>query len=347
MNAAAIALLAVLMAPATQAAGYSAEIVTVDGIEVVRLANAARRVQVSVIPSIGNLAYEMRVGESNILWFPHAGLQAFRSKPALCGIPFLAPWANRLDRDGFRANGKRYRLNGEIGNLTRDANGKPLHGLLAFSPHWKVAAVEANAGQAWVTSRLEFWRHPELMAQFPFAHSIQMTYRLSRGALEVETVLENHAEEPMPVAIGFHPYVRLPGAPRAAWQADLPVREQLVLSDEFIPTGERQAVSPAGMQPFLGLARGQLYSKLARGEDGRAEFRLESGRARVSVVFGPRYKVGLVYGPPGAEFVCFEPMTAPTDGFNLASDGKYPELETVPPGGRWKESFWVVATGIR
>jgi aldose 1-epimerase len=343
MMSTALMLLAALRAPASPADRYSAETVTLDGVEVVRLADAVRRVRVSIVPSIGNLAYEMRVGESNILWFPHAGLREFRRRPSLCGVPFLAPWANRLEHDGFEVNGRSYRLQEQLGNLTRDPNGKPLHGLLAFSPHWRVKEAAADAGQAWLVSRLEFWRHPRLMAQFPFAHSIQMTYRLRDGALEVRTALENHAAEPLPVAIGFHPYLRLPGAPRAAWRAELPVRERLALGADFIPTGERQTLEPAGLRLFPGLPRGELFSKLAPDPDDRAVFRLEAGDERVAVTFGPRYRVALVYAPPGAEFVCFEPMSAPTNALNRAVE----EMESVAPGGRWEESFWIVASGVR
>ena len=41
----------------------------------------------------------------------------------------------------------------------------------------------------------------------------------------------------MPVAFGFHPYLRLPGAVRAAWELRLPPRRHLVLDLRGIPTG--------------------------------------------------------------------------------------------------------------
>jgi aldose 1-epimerase len=31
---------------------------------------------------------------------------------------------------------------------------------------------------------------------------------------------------------------------------------------------------------------------------------------------------------------------------NLAHEGKYKELQSIAPGGVWKESFWVKATGF-
>jgi aldose 1-epimerase len=34
-------------------------------------------------------------------------------------------------------------------------------------------------------------------------------------------------------------------------------------------------------------------------------------------------------------------MSAVTNAFNLAHDGKYGELQSVAPGGTWRESFWL------
>ncbi len=39
-------------------------------------------------------------------------------------------------------------------------------------------------------------------------------------------------------------------------------------------------------------------------------------------------------------------MTGITDAINLHHAGKYPELQTVAPGAKWTESFWVRASGI-
>ena len=93
--------------------------------------------QVSIAPAIGNMAYEMKVKGKDVLWFLFAGPAELRAKPALCAIPFLGPWANRLDGMEYWVNGKRYALNPGLGNLRLDHNGKPIHGLLNFRPLWK------------------------------------------------------------------------------------------------------------------------------------------------------------------------------------------------------------------
>ena len=336
----------VLLPFMSEAARYSVESAQADGVAVVRLTDAATRTTVSIAPSIGNLAYEMKVNGKNVFWTPFQSLAEMKAKPALCGNPFLAPWANRIDQDAFYANGKKYLLNADIGNLRRDGNKNPIHGLLAFSPLWKVAGRKADGKSASVTSRLEFWKYPELMAQFPFAHTIEMTYRLSDGALEVETVLENHSTEPMPVAVGYHPYFQVHDAPRDQWKVHVAARERLTLSPLLIPTGEKTAVSFPDPLPLAGTQLDDVFSGLVRGADGRSEFWVQGKNEKISVVYGPKYTVAVIYAPQGRDFICFEPMSAVTNAFNLAHKGVYKELQSVPAGGSWRESFWIRASGF-
>src|SRR5580693_6646683 len=114
----------------------------------------------------------MTVGGREILWKPQPTLDAWRANPALGGVPLLAPWANRLDQEAFWANGRKYLLNPGLANLRYDANHLPIHGLVLFAREWKII----HQDNATVTSRLDFWRVPEWMAQFPFAHSIEVTH---------------------------------------------------------------------------------------------------------------------------------------------------------------------------
>jgi aldose 1-epimerase len=45
-------------------------------------------------------------------------------------------------------------------------------------------------------------------------------------------------------------------------------------------------------------------------------------------------------------FIAFEPMVGITDSMNLAHKGLYKELQSIPPGGKWEESFWLRPTGF-
>jgi aldose 1-epimerase len=339
----ATALLALLFCLTANAANYTARQTTVDTVDVVILADAARKTEVTIVPSIGNMGYEFKVNGKNILYVPEGGLASFKARPRLSGIPFLSPWANRLDQQAFFANGKKYIFNMGLGNVRGSI---PSAGFLSFSNAWKVVAAKADGKSAWVTSRLEFWKYPDMMAQFPFAHAIEMTYRLQEGVLQVETLLRNEAAEPMPVSIGFHPYLRLAESPRDNWSIHVPVRTHWVVDSNKVPTGKTEPAGLPDSLPLKGRTFDDDYTDLVRGTDGKAEFWMQGEKEKLSVVFGPKYTVCVLWVPAGSNFLCFEPMAAMVNGMNMAQTGAYKELQNIPAGGEWRESFWVKPSGF-
>lgn len=324
---------------------YHAEQIDEQGANVVRLIDNESGMQASVLPALGNRTYELSVHGANILHFPFDHPAAAMSDRHLSGIPFLAPWANRMP-DGFYANSKHYGFNPRLEGVRLDANGISIHGLLWASPHWEVAEVAAGDDSAHVTSRFRFWRRPDLMANWPFAHEYEMTHRLSGGALEVSTTVTNLSTDAMPIAVGFHPYFKVPGVAIEECVATIPVRRQVETDGRLIPTG---ATTPVDFSGGVSLGTHHFddgFTDLIRRDDGRTVFAVEGRGKKVEVTFGRRYQVAIVYSPPGQNYVCFEPMAALTNGINLAYAGKYPELQTVPAGGQWHESFWVRPQGF-
>jgi aldose 1-epimerase len=300
--------------------------------DLVHLEDAAHRTVVAISPLTGNLTTAMTVNGQNIL--------------GPLGIPFLAPWANRLDEQAFYANGKRYALNMGLGNV-RGAH--PIHGFLSAAV-WEVVDAQADEGAAWVTSRLDFTRQPDWMAQFPFAHTIVMTHRLRDGVLDITVALHNLSAEPMPVAIGFHPYFRLTDAPRDAWTIALAARTEWVLADDKIPTGETRPIERRFPDPRRAALRDHdldhVFADLIRDTNGRATMTVSGASQKIDVGFGPNYRAAVVYAPKGRDFICFEPMAGITDALNLAQRGLYKDVQYIPPGGYWKETFWVHPSGF-
>jgi len=344
LDAAACLVVLSMIAPAAE--NYRVESAERDGIPVVRLHDTRAKTVVSIAPSIGNNAFEMLVNGTNVLWFPFTSLSEFKSKPTLCGVPLLAPWANRLDEDGFWANNKHYKFNRDLKNIRPDGNNHPIHGLVTFASQWEVVDTKADDSGAQVTSRLEFWRYPDYMAQFPFAHTLYMTHHLQDGVLEVRTTVENNSTEAMPVSIGFHPYFHISDAPRDSWTVRLPAREQVLLSPQLMPTGETKAMSYQQQISLKGVALDDVFTGLIRGESHRADFGVTGTKQQISVLYGENYPVAVVYAPPGRDFICFEPMSGPTNAFNLNHAGKYAELQSIPPRGKWEGSFWIRADGF-
>ena len=189
--------------------------------DVVRLEDTTNQTVVSIIPSVGNVVHEMTVKGHNVLRWPYASVDEFKAKPGMSALPFVGPWMGRLDEQAFYANGKRYAFHMELGNVR---GAVPIHGFLTTNNQWQLVEVKADGRSAWATSRLDFYKQPEWMKQWPFAHTIEITHRLQDGVLEVETRVTNLSTEPMPLAVGYHPYFRLTDSTREGWTLSVPAK---------------------------------------------------------------------------------------------------------------------------
>src|SRR5262249_8669481 len=101
--------------------------------EIVVLEDTKNQTVVSIVPGVGNIAFSMKVKGQDVLRWPYASLEEFKARPALSGIPFVGPWANRLDEQAFYANGKRYAFDMELGNVRGVI---PIHGFLSTTDQW-------------------------------------------------------------------------------------------------------------------------------------------------------------------------------------------------------------------
>lgn len=315
--------------------------------DVVQLEDAAHQTRVSIVPAVGNNAFAMTVKGHDVLHWPFASVEEFKAKPTLSGIPLLAPWANRLDEPAFYANGKRYAFDMTLGNVR---GAIPIHGFLQTTDQWRVVEARATARAAWVTSRLEVFRTPAWIKQWPFAHTIEVTHRLQDGVLEVQTTITNLSAEPMPVAIGFHPYFRLTDAPRDEWTIAVGARTRWRLADNKVPTGETEPIEQfmpnPGAVPLKAYTLDDVFGDLVRDPRGRATMTVMGKSQRLDVIMGPNYRAVVIYAPAGRPFICFEPMAAITNALNLTQKGLYKDLQSVPAGAIWQDSFWVRASGF-
>jgi aldose 1-epimerase len=333
-------LLALCVLTATPAAArrYTA---SRDG-DVVLLSDAATATTVAIMPSVGNIAFDMQVKGQRLLRYEQGNPAAFKAKPNTTGIPFMGPWINRLDEQAFYANGRRYAFDLELGNVRGTI---PIHGFLTTTDQWRVTSMRADRGAAALTSRLEFFRQPAWMKQWPFAHTIEMTYRLKDGVLEVITTISNMSADSMPVSIGYHPHFQLTDSTRDEWTIAVGARTHWTLAPNKLPTGDTEPIErffrdPA-RTPLRDYDLDDVFSDLVRDSQGRARMAVIGKAQQIEVLFGPRYKAAVLWAPKPQHFICFEPMAAITNGINLAHKGLYKELEMLAPGAVWKESFWI------
>jgi len=287
------------------------------------LRSAAGRLEATFVPGGGMLGWSLRHAGEELIGHP-VSLEAYVETGEPTGVALLHPWANRLAAPEYEIAGRRVRLDLAAPNVHTDEHGMPIHGLVAGSPRWEV--LEETAVR--LAARLDFAAAPELRAGFPFAHTLELVAVLADDALAIETTLRPTGEEPVPVAFGFHPYLRLPGLDRRDWIVELPVTRRMVLDDRLLPTGESKPVrippAPLGDRTF-----DDAFDGLAE----PAEFALRGGGRRVAVRFGEGYRFAQVYAPPGAGFISFEPMTAPINPF--ASD----RTHLAPPRSAYRARF--------
>jgi aldose 1-epimerase len=251
------------------------------------------------------LTHALRAGELEAVVVPsdamlvarlrHRGEDVLAERPdAWTGSPLLHPWANRVSEDRIALRGRVI----EAWYARRDERGVLLHGFRRGE--WTVE----EAGETAVRARLD-WDD----GAFPFPHRVTVEHRLTPEGLSTLTEVEGDA----PVALGWHPFLQLPGEPRDRWRVTLGSSTRLVLDERLLPTGEREPWAPA---PFaLGADH---YDEALAGVEG--PFVLEGERRRVEVVFEEGAPYAQFFAPRAEPVACFEPMAAPADAL-VTGDG--------------------------
>jgi len=282
------------------------------------------------LPSYGMLGASLRHRDVELLRRVE-DLAGAAAKGSTAGIPFLHPWANRLDGLRYQAAGRSVTLDPASPMLHRDGNGLPIHGAPWSRISWEVV----ESGRERMQTRLD-WSRPELLAVFPYPHRIELDIGLDAKGLTVATVLTAGDGGPVPVSFGFHPYLGLPGLPRAAWRLELPAMRKLTLDARGIPTGSEEPFPP--FDAALG-ERGFDDGFALHAE--RATFALSGSGRRLAVQFLEGYTHAQVFAPPSEDCVALEPMTAPAAALTSGRG-----LRVVEPGASFRASFRIEVSAL-
>jgi aldose 1-epimerase len=249
----------------------------------------------------------------------------FAQSGRTCGIPLLYPWANRLGGMSYRAAGKEVLLDRQT-SIGHDDKGLPMHGIPWPRLAWQI--IDAN--DSTLTARLD-WLTEELLAVFPFPHSVEMSIALSPDTLTIQTTVHADQESAVPVSFGFHPYFRLPGLARNEWHVHVPAMSHLLLDERSIPTGEEAPVPSCDVK--LG---DRAYDDEFALLDPHALFTLSGKGRRITIEFVEGYPYAQVFEPLDKDYIAIEPMTAP---INALVSGR--GLRLVEQGGLFRATFRV------
>jgi aldose 1-epimerase len=281
------------------------------------------------VPEAGMICCSLRHRGEELLG-QRNGLRAYVDHYSTMGIPFLHPWANRLGAARFGLAGREVNLDLPDLPLKRDDAGLPMHGLLPAAAGWRVERHTEIEHGGVLAASFDFGSYPHLLEAFPFPHLVEIEATLVEGSLEIATSVTATGDVAVPIAFGFHPYLSLPGVPRAEWMFEAPVHERLVLDERGLPTGAREptAIEPGPLgarawdDAFRAPPPGAAF--VLAGPDRRLELRMDSG-----------YPYAQIFAPAGLDAVAIEPMTAPTNALLAAG----PELTFVPPGETFAATF--------
>jgi galactose mutarotase-like enzyme len=279
-------------------------------------------------PTIGMIGCSIRHRGTELLG-QRGGLAKYAASGSTMGIPLLHPWANRLSGYSYTVAGRTVALDPHSPLLHKDANGLPMHGVLAANRNWRVAVRAADDASARLSAVLDFGADPALLAAFPFPHTLTIDVEVQGTTLAIGTTLQASGTTVVPVSFGFHPYLQLPDVPRHEWHIEAPVRRRLLLDEHMLPTGASEAIA---IEP--GALENRSFDDLFTDLERPARFVLAGGGRRITVAFDDGYRFAQIYAPANDALICFEPMTAPANA--LVSGASLP---LVQPGAAYCASF--------
>lgn len=247
---------------------------------VAELALAHAGVSATIAPARGALVTSLKVGGRDVLYLDRSTLDD-PGKSVRGGVPILFPFAGRLEND----------------TLVYARSQMKQHGF-ARNRAWRVAAERPGS----VSLLLE--SDAQLREVYPHAFTIEHTVTLLPAGMQLELLIHNRGETPMPVAPGWHPYFRCASA-------DKPRVRPLDVPN----------LDPARFTPDAEFDFG-----VTAPPSGRASFAVpQLGTLQLSA--SPEMRFLQCWGLPGRDFICLEPFLGPNNTINT------PARLEVAPGG--------------
>jgi galactose mutarotase-like enzyme len=271
--------------------------------EAVTLRDPSSPLTTKVVPLAGMVVTSLHDGENEFLG-QRRGLDAYITAGKTMGIPILYPWANRLSASKYGINGAVVSLTAGTGGVRTDEHGVPIHGVLAAYPGWLVTERSDNSLKA----VLDYAGRPRLLASFPFPHVLTQQLTLADRTLTIETTVMPTTAASVPLCFGFHPYLRIPGVPRAQWRLQTPTMRHLLVDNWGIPTGAHEEWT-GSTEPLKTSVYDDGFDQVPEG----AVFALSGGDRRIDVTFEKGYPAAQLFAPSADDVVGIEPMAAPTD----------------------------------
>lgn len=265
----------------------------------------------TILAERGGLVSSLVIKGREILWMPSDFSHEDSSWPG-GGIPLCFPFAGRVWHKG-----QLYQY-----GLNDTAYTMPLHGF-AYGERWK--KISASKTQAVI----ELQDTERSRSIFPFAFQVQLSFTLNEQQLRVEFLIKHikpmTAALKMPLALGFHPYFKVPFGKDLA--LDLDAKKYYPVT----PTGTAGKVAlteDLGPRPWS--TKAPLLNSLILSDLQSSSAALKTNHTSddIKINFGPEtvFHHIVVWTNRPEEFYCVEPWMS------------LPDAVAIPSGTKWLAS---------
>jgi aldose 1-epimerase len=238
--------------------------------------------------------------------------------PHKAGMFPLVPFSNRIKDARFDFSGTSYTI-----EATEPGKPHAIHGHGCRSV-WGVSSLSAHAAALSMTHDGSDW---------PARYTVSQRFDLREHDLVVHLIVENLGAGPMPVGLGWHPF--------------LPVRGGVEVFAEFKtiwpPVRDSIPDGPLDLPAALDFSRGlEPPSGLDTGFGGwgrEAKISWSGGRLALALkATGPLDHV-ILYTPAGRDFFCLEPVTHPINAINMTEGLETERIRVLQAGDRFGVSL--------
>ena len=304
--------------------------------------------EATVVPSWGSNLIRLRHKSSGIdIFRTPESAEAFWNMPVLYGVPILFP-PNRIENGVFEYDGKTYRF-----HLNEPAEHNHSHGVL-FDRPWKLLSAKMEDERIIIETEICSGDDPWIFEQISQHFRVRMMYTLTGNKLEKTITVVNESEGPLPCGIGFHTTFRYPLAPDGSVERcrfSLSAKEQWLLNDRFLPTGERRKLADdAALRKGISLADYAMDDVFTADWQNGNEAVLEDPDASLRIVYraDEHFKFWVVYNADAKQgYLCPEPYTWVTNAPNLQLPSEETGFRALPPGAKMRAKCEIIIEGIR
>ncbi len=320
--------------------------------------------QAQVLPGRGMNLFQVQVslpgrGDVNILASPSLneakeildnGDDSFGDKNFSLGGAILVPYANRI-RGKLSADGKTIKTEvaGKMIDLPANWKGKQpgaeqhaMHGLM-LNAHFQNVQQQNEAGASSVSAD---WDAGNFDGHWLSRTKVSVKTTLRDTDVEMEVTAKNVGQDPLPIAIGWHPYFAFPSKDRAQVRLHIPATQRALVDnyDNVFPTGRVVPVkgTPYDFTPPRGRALDKEFL-----DDSFLNLQRQPSGDVVTEIIDPQAQYGLriigvskeinsiqVYSPtePEKQFAAIEPQFNLADPYGKEWHGRNTRMVLLKPG---------------